>query len=153
MTIDWNASELKIRLTPVGKPVGRKTQATSVFREYGDLKPRMVQAIADMVDGETIYIAATQKDGRVMQTIPVVGWRNGAVSDCLTCVTGFIETAFGKNLDVIVYGATRAKWSLHVDSLTMASDCLDNMTDRGLAGDGRARSLETIEANGLRSEF
>ena len=152
-SINWSASELKIHMTPVGKPLGRKPQTTSVFSEYGDSRPRLVQAIADMVDGDIVYLDACDEKGNAIQTIPIISWRNGDIGSYLANVTTFLETAMYKNLKIIAYGATRARWSLRIDSTVMASDCLDNMTDRGVVGDGRVRTSETVEANGLRTEF
>ena len=150
--IDWTASELKIHMTPIGQPLGRKPQTSSVFSEYGDVKSRLIQAIADMVDGDTVYFDACDKKG-VLQTIPIIGWRNGDISAYLVNAATFLDAAALKNLDVIVYGATRARWLLSIDSATMASDYLDNMTDRGIAGDGRFKAAEIVEANGIRAEF
>ena len=151
--INWNVSELKISMTPIGRPAGRTKQVVSVYSAYGDLKPRLVQTVADMVDGETVYISARDKSGKVLQTIPVIEWRNGNNSDNLLAVFAFIDTAYSKGMDVIVYGATRALWLLSVSCGDMVSNCLDNMTDKGLAAGSRPNAFELVEANGLRIEF
>lgn len=153
MSINWNASELKIKLTPIGKPIGRSAKVTSVFRDYGEVKLRTLQTIASMLDGDPIYIDA-MRDGKVLQTVPIAGWRSASMNDYIQYVTPFLESGMSlANTQLVCYGASRAKWLLQISEAEMANDVIDNMSDKGLAGDGRKRDTEIVEANGLRTEF
>lgn len=163
MVIDWNASEISIKLTPIGKPLNRQSKSMSVYKDYGDNRIRAVQAIANMVEGETLYISSickmsdsTKKDNvrtEVKQTIPVSGWRGSVSADYLMQVAVFLERAFANGMLVECFGSSRAKWRLEVEFKDAVRDVIDNMSDKGLAGDGKAKPAEVIEANGLRVEF
>lgn len=148
--INWSATELKLVLTPVGKPTGRETKRMSVFREYGDAKIRFVQTLANMIDGEVVYLNATK--GKVSYaTIPVAGWRTSGSESLLSNVTSFIDAAMYQDMKVECYGASRARWELDVKSETMPVDVTDNMSDRsGITG---IPEQSPIEPNGIRREF
>lgn len=162
MGINWDASEIRIRLTPIGKPMNRAVKSMVVFKDYGDAKIRTVQAIANMLGGETVYFDAVQevkKDPKkivreIRQSVPVSGWRGTSnAPDCLVQVALFIEKAQGYALKVECYGATRARWCLELETSNPSKDVIDNMSDKGLAGDGKTRPVDVTEANGLRLEF
>lgn len=162
MGLSWDASELRIKLTPVGKPINRKPQTMIVFKDYGDSKIRVVQAIANMLEGETVYFESVYEKkpypGKVLkevkQTVPVSGWRGTSnTPECVMNVAVFIEKAFNYAMKVECYGASRARWSLEIESINAGKDAIDNMSDKGLAGDGMTKPIEVVEANGIRMNF
>lgn len=163
MALNWDASELKIKLTPIGKPINRAAKSMAVFKDYGDPRIRVVQAIANMLDGETVYFDSVSEVSdktrktvhkEVKQTVPVSGWRGTSnTPDCVANVAYFIERAFSYSMKVECYGASRARWLLEIESFNTTKDAIDNMSDKGLAGDGRTKPVEVVEANGIRVDF
>ena len=149
--INWNATEIKLVLTPVGKPLGREPKRMSVFREYGDVKTRFVQTLANMIDGEVVYLDAMIGDDEVRGTVPVAGWRVAGTEPMLLNVTSFVESALSADMHIECYGASRARWVLDVKSETMAMDVTDNMSDKSTVAETADRS--PIEPNGIRREF
>ena len=149
--INWSATEIKLVLTPVGKPLGREPKRMSVFREYGDVKTRFVQTLANMIDGEVVYLDATFGDGAVRGTVPVAGWRVSGNELVLANVATFVDTALSSGMQVECYGASRARWALNVKSETMTMDVTDNMSDKSTVAETPERS--PIEPNGIRREF
>ena len=149
MNVNWSASEIGLTLSPVGKPLGRKPRHMSVFKEYGDMKTRFVQALAGMLDGETVYIESV-KDGTATKTVPVAGWRRSEIESAMSNVITFIDSALRCNMSVVCYGASRARWELTVKTGQMAVDETDNLTDKGSVA---IPAPSAIEPNGIRRDF
>jgi len=151
MQISWGAPEIRITLTPVGRPMGREPKTGTVFREYGDVKLRIVQTIASNVGGEVIYFEAVA-GGVPRQVLPVAGWKSSLVGDYPSYVVNFLDAAFSKDMTVMCYGASRMKWRLSVSTSSGEVDPTDNGSDRDNTGTIQTgRDIE--EPNGLRTEF
>jgi len=151
MTINWDADILHIDLVPVGRPLGRKTQSVTVFKEYGDVKSRFVQAFASKLGGELVYVEA--KKGSSIQTIPVTVWRNS--SDGGTYVMGaadFVAKMAANGYEITCFGSSRHRWTMNVRSENSVHDAVDNATDRGSSSGGTCVA-DVVEANGIRANF
>lgn len=151
MTVKWDSEVVKLHLTPVGKPLGRGHRMSTVFREYGDYKQRIVQAIAGMLDGDVVYFDAV-KDGSVRQTVPLSGWRGSCITDSLGMLLAFINSALTHDCKVVCYGASRSRWELSVETSKMTSDEIDNMSDNGRPG-ATSGSASFTDENGIRNAF
>lgn len=151
MTVKWDSEVVKIHLKPIGKPLGREKKMSTVFKEYGDYRQRIVQAIAGMLDGDVVYFDVLNSSNIVTQTVPLSGWRGGQMVDCLPTMLSFLGAAIARDMRVVCYGASRAKWELSVETSKMTTDEIDNMSDNGRPGSSISSS--GVDKNGIRMSF
>jgi len=152
MTINFMSQQIDLRLTPVGRPLGRNRLEASVFTAYSDnVKTRFVQELCGMIGGEAVYLATVDTEGKEIQTVPVTNWRLPQFKNYIPNAADFVATALANSLDVVVYGSDRARWKLSVKCRDGVLEAIDNQTDRGSAGVVPKRKV--VEANGIRTEF
>lgn len=157
MAVNWSASEIKIKLIPVGKTAGRQPTSMSVYRSYGDVKVRAVQAIANRLGSDTVYVEIiSPKDDvnpeRVTNVIPIAGWRDTSNGTYIGRVINVIMLALSANYGVRCYGLSRERWQLEFSTSNECQDAIDNMSDKGTVG-GSSGTAVTVEENGIRTDF
>jgi len=155
-SIKWDAQELKLQLTPVGKPLGREKKCMSVFRDYGNPKQRVVQALAGMLGGDTVYIKAVHPVSPTRsKTIPVAGWRSSTIGTYIDYAASFIDRAMSCGMKVQCFGSRRETWELKVTTVQADEpDVTDNTSDRGSPGRYSTEdAVEDVEGNGIRRTF
>ena len=157
MAVNWSAGEIKIKLIPVGKTAGRQPTSMSVYRSYGEVKVRAIQAIANRLGGDTVYVEIVSpkvdaKPDTVINVIPIAGWRETSNGTYMSRVINIIMSALESNYVVRCYGLSRERWHLEFSTSTECKDAIDNMSDKGTVG-GDSDVAVTIEENGIRTDF
>ena len=155
--VKWTAPELRLHLSPVGKPLGRKAKRISVFKAYGDPQQRLVQALVGAMGSEVTYLELTCRDvggsaASVTHTVPIPACRDSSISAAVgLAVSDLVDGALDAGVDVLCYGSSRERWRVGIDwSGDDGRDVTDNLTDKCTDYDIPACD---IEPNGIRAKF